>query len=60
MNPMNPAHPVPLERLLLERELHQVLIAYALLCDGRDWSGIGGVFSDDASATYGGDRKSVV
>ena len=43
-----------LERLLLERELHQVLIDYALLCDGRDWQGIGKVFSDDASATYGG------
>ncbi|MEO6319724.1 MAG: nuclear transport factor 2 family protein [Polaromonas sp.] len=51
---MNPMHPLPLERLLLERELHQVLIAYALLCDGRDWRGIGNVFSDDASATYGG------
>ena len=45
---------VSLDRLLLERELHQVLIAYALLCDGRDWHGIGNVFSDDASATYGG------
>ena len=43
-----------LERLLLERELHQVLIGYALLCDGRDWPGIGNVFSDDASASYGG------
>ena len=45
---------VSLDQLLLERELHQVLIAYALLCDGRDWQGIGNVFSDDASATYGG------
>lgn len=23
------------ERLLLERDLHQVLVPYALLCDGR-------------------------
>jgi 3-phenylpropionate/cinnamic acid dioxygenase small subunit len=45
---------ITLERLLLERELHQVLIAYALLCDGRDWRGMGNVFSDDASASYGG------
>ena len=44
----------PLERLLLERELQQVLIAYALLCDGRDWQAIGYIFSDDASASYGG------
>ena len=57
MNTLRLAHPVqalPLGRLLLERKLHQVLIAYALLCDGRDWQGIGNVFSDDASATYGG------
>ena len=43
-----------LERLLLELELHQVLIAYALLCDGRNWKNIATVFSDDASAAYGG------
>lgn len=43
-----------LEQLLLERELHDVMIAYALLCDGRHWRDIGNVFSDDASATYGG------
>ena len=43
-----------LERLLLERELHQVLIAYARLCDGRDWALMDQVFSADASATYGG------
>lgn len=47
-------HQSTLERLLLERELQQVLIAYALLCDGRDWQAIGQVFSDDASACYGG------
>lgn len=46
--------PMSLERLLLERDLHQVLIAYALLCDERDWHGMGKVFSDDASANYGG------
>ena len=49
--------PATLERLLLEHELHQVLIAYALLCDGRDWRRIGEVFSDDASATYGGHAR---
>ncbi len=43
-----------LERLLLERELHQVLIAYARLCDGRDWALMEQVFSADASASYGG------
>ena len=43
-----------LERLLLERELHQVLIAYARLCDGRDWALMEQVFSADASARYGG------
>ena len=53
MNPMSPVQPVLLERLLLERELHQVLIGYALLCDGRDWQSIGNVFSDDTSAIYG-------
>ena len=47
-------HQSNLEHLLLERELQQVLIAYALLCDGRDWQAIGQVFSDDASACYGG------
>ena len=51
------AHPqplAPLEQLLLERALHQVLIGYALLCDGRDWQAIDKVFSDHASACYGG------
>ena len=43
-----------LEHLLLERELQQVLIGYTLLCDGRDWQAIGNVFSDNASACYGG------
>ena len=43
-----------LERLLLERELHQVLIAYARLCDGRDWTLMDQVFSADATASYGG------
>ena len=53
-----------LENLLLERELQQVLIGYALLCDGRDWQAIGDVFSDKASACYGGrtlpDRHSIL
>lgn len=43
-----------LEQLLLERELHLVLVRYARLCDERDWDAIGEVFSDDASANYGG------
>lgn len=43
-----------LQDLLLERELHQVLIGYARLCDGRDWTLMEQVFSADASATYGG------
>ena len=50
------AHPqplAPLEQLLLERALHQVLIGYARLCDGRDWQAIAAVFSDNASACYG-------
>lgn len=43
-----------LERLLLERELHLVLVRYARLCDERDWNAIAEVFSEDASANYGG------
>lgn len=43
-----------LEQLLLERELHLVLVRYARLCDERDWSLIDQVFSADASASYGG------
>lgn len=43
-----------LEQLLLERELHLVLIRYARLCDERDWGAIAEVFSEDASAHYGG------
>jgi len=57
-------HPEPLHRLLLERELHLVLIRYARLCDERDWSLIDQVFSEDASASYGGwtlpDRAAVL
>lgn len=43
-----------LQHLLLERELRHALVAYALLCDGRDWTLADRVFSEDASATYGG------
>lgn len=43
-----------LERLLLERELHRVLIRYARLCDERDWDAMAEVFSEEASAHYGG------
>ena len=49
----NPQHLAPLEQLLLERALHQVLIGYARLCDGRNWQAIAAVFSDNASACYG-------
>lgn len=45
-----------LERLLLEREIAQGLTRYARLCDERDWDAIAEVFSDDASADYGGWR----
>ena len=44
----------PLERLLLERDLHQVVCRYARLCDERDWSLLEEVFSDSASVEYGG------
>lgn len=49
----------PEERALLaqwgvERELNRVLIAYARLCDERDWALIGQVFAADATAEYGG------
>lgn len=43
-----------LKRLLLEHQLHEVLCRYARLCDERDWSLIGDVFSEDARAEYGG------
>lgn len=42
-------------RLLLERELHEVVCRYARACDERDWNAIDDdVFSADASADYGG------
>ena len=44
---------IQLERLWLERELQQVLIRYAQLCDERDWGLLDQVFSTDASAQYG-------
>jgi SnoaL-like domain len=43
-----------LEQLLLEREICLVVGRYARMCDERDWSAMSYVFSDDASATYGG------
>ncbi|HSW17908.1 MAG TPA: nuclear transport factor 2 family protein [Ramlibacter sp.] len=53
-----------LERLLLESELHRVVCRYARLCDERDWAAIDEVFSDDASADYGGwhlrDREAIL
>lgn len=53
-----------LERLLLERELHQVVCRYARLCDERDWTAIDQVFSAEATADYGGwhlrDRAAVL
>ncbi len=43
-----------LERVLLESDLHRVVCRYARLCDERDWAAIGDVFSENASADYGG------
>lgn len=44
----------PLEQLLLERDLHEVVCRYAQLCDERDWSLVDQVFAATATATYGG------
>jgi 3-phenylpropionate/cinnamic acid dioxygenase small subunit len=44
----------PVETWLTERALHRVLVRYAQLCDQRDWAAITEVFSDTASACYGG------
>lgn len=43
-----------LHELRTERELHRVLVAYARMCDERDWDAFDGVFAPDASAEYGG------
>lgn len=43
-----------LEQLLLERDIGRVLIRYARMCDERDWAALDDIFSDDASADYGG------
>lgn len=45
---------LPVDELLTERALHRVLVRYAQLCDQRDWSAITEVFSDTATACYGG------
>ncbi len=42
------------ERYTLEQAIHRVTVAYARLCDERTWDTIVDVFSEDASATYGG------
>jgi len=44
----------PIEQLLLERELNEVVCRYAQLCDERDWSLMDQIFSANATATYGG------
>lgn len=53
-----------LEHLTLERELARVVNRYARACDERDWAAIDEVFSEDASADYGGwhlrDRAAIV
>ena len=51
---MDTAPATDLQALLLERELHAVLVRYVHLCDERDWSAIDQVFSTQASAEYGG------
>lgn len=43
-----------LHELTTERELHHVLVAYARMCDVRDWAAFDTVFAPEASAEYGG------
>lgn len=38
----------------LAHELHEVVCRYARVCDERDWGALDQVFSDEASAEYGG------
>jgi 3-phenylpropionate/cinnamic acid dioxygenase small subunit len=45
---------LPVDAWHTERALHRVLVRYAQLCDQRDWAAITEVFSDTASASYGG------
>ena len=44
----------PLEHLLLERDLHEVVCRYAQLCDEREWALMDQIFAANATATYGG------
>lgn len=44
----------PVEQLLLERELHEVVCRYAQLCDERDWALMDQIFAPNATANYGG------
>jgi len=44
----------PVEQLLLERELHQVVCRYAQLCDAREWDLMDQIFTPHATANYGG------
>lgn len=53
-----------LATLRIERALQQVLIGYARMCDTRDWAALDSLFSEDASAEYGGwplpDRSAIL
>jgi len=44
-----------LARLALHHDLEQVLIAYGLACDRRDWALLGQVFHPDVEVNYGGE-----
>ncbi len=54
MTPSDDGLALPAEAWHTERALHRVLVRYAQLCDQRDWAAITEVFSDTASARYGG------
>ena len=53
-----PSNPPPgllqAERPHLVLALHEVLVAYARLCDERDWGALDRVFAPGAQAVYGG------
>lgn len=51
--PSSPAFSLD-DRPGLALALHEVLVAYARMCDERDWSAIGRVFAPGAQADYGG------
>ena len=44
----------PVEQLLIERELNEVVCRYAQLCDEREWALMDQIFAPHATANYGG------